>query len=152
MQGAFIMSTDFMALGRAAFAEGMSEEQVKTQHPRFRSGWREAKKLHEASTSPISALRPEKVDRPCKEWELQWSDLTAISTYHPWNYLERKPQLRVLAQSARTIIWNKRSEIVHFGDAVQMYRVMWEGLLQQGYDEGILDKNDLKRFDFTPKG
>lgn len=147
------MSLDYTALGRTAFQDGMSEEEIKHQHPQFRAGWRAAKKQFDAQNQPISSLRPEKVERidPDNKWTLQWADLTAISGYHPWNVLEQRPQLRVLAKAARTLIWERRDEIEHFGDAVKMYRVMWEGMLQQGYDGGVLDLNDLKQYDFTPK-
>lgn len=146
------MSIDYMALGRTAFKEGMLEEDIKTQHPQFRSGWREAKKLFDAQNKPISALRPERVERPDPDmkWELSWADLTAISGYHPWNKLEHHPRLRVLAAAARRVIWDRRQEVAHFGDAVKMMRIMWEGMLQQGYDEGILDLNDLKQYKFVP--
>lgn len=145
--------TDYMALGRKAFEDGMTEDQIKTQHPQFRSGWREAKRVHEARTAPISTLRPEKVERPDPDYkyELKWAELTTICKYHPWNVLERKRPLRVLAVAARRVIWDRRDEITSFGQAVQMMRVMWEGILQQGYDEGILDKKDLAQYDFEPK-
>ncbi len=145
--------TDYMALGRKAFEEGMTEEQIKTQHPQFRSGWREAKRVHEARTAPISMLRPEKVEKPDPDYkyELKWAELTAISKYHPWNVLERKSKLKVLAVGARRAIWARRDEVTSYGQAVQMMRVIWEGLLQQGFEEGILDKKDLAQYDYTPK-
>lgn len=147
------MSIDFMSLGRQAFNDGMQEEEIKTQHPQFRSGWREAKKQFDAKNKPVSALRPERVERidPERRWKLQWKDLSSIADYYPWNRLQRVAELEPIVVAMKRVVWSKREEVVHFNDAVRMYEKMWFGMLQQGYDQGTLTINDLKRYNFTPK-
>lgn len=144
---------DYLIMGQQAFKDGMTEDQIKHQHPQFRAAYRAARKTFEAINAPISSLRPEKVLRPDPDyvWQLQWSDLTSITGRKPWNKLDSIPELKVLAHAVRKTVWNNREKLNGFGDAVQMVKTLWEGLLQQGYDQGVLDESDLLSYGYTPK-
>lgn len=146
------MSTEQYNQGYQAFSDGMSEDQVKHQHPMFRAGWRDAQHNVKARNISTDSLKCVKVDKNEKvPYTLKWNDLNSALHYKPWAVLQTKDELQVLGTAMRNIIWKKKDEITSFSQVMHMIKTMWFGILETGYNEGILNEYDLKQYDYIPK-
>lgn len=147
------MAVDYYTTGYSAYLSGtMTDQQVKQQHPLFRAGYNAAKKQAEQKTKTIDDVRVQKVDRSeKKEYELQWKDINTVMSFTPWNVLCRKPELDVLRVAIVRSIEKRKSEIKRFGDIVDMVRQYWELMLEHGFKEGVLNRDDLRQYEYVLK-
>lgn len=140
---------DYLVLGQQAFKDGMTEDQIKHQHPQFRAAWRVAKKNYDQQHMPISSLKPEKIDRDAAaiKWTLTWNELDAITRLKPYNVLNGHS---VWANALRKVVWDRRDEIKRHRDAVRMVKTIFDGIIQRGYDEGVLTDEECQYYLYTP--
>ena len=147
------MAVDYYTTGYSAFLSGtMNDQQVKQQHPLFRAGYNAAKKQAEQKTKTISDVRVQKVERAEKKpYELQWKDINTVMSFVPWNILSRKPELEVLRTAIFRSVEKRFAEIKCYGDIIDMVRQYWEALLEHGFKEGILNHDDLRKYNYVLK-
>lgn len=149
------MATDHYKMGYTGFIHGtITEEVMKTQHPMFRSGWRDAQRQQEAKDRPISDLPIEKVVRKDPEecnYQYKWRDVTDACKLGPWSVLEQSARGRKIIVAMRKNIDQHQAEIKGFRDIMAMLRKQWETLLEHGYADGTLTIDDLRQYKYTPK-
>lgn len=143
---------DLYQMGYASFKDGMQEHQIKSQPPLFRAGWRAAEVDFRNRNSGATSVKNARVQKQEKvPFELKWNDINSVLNYHYWNILMRKEELSVLTTAMKNVIWKNKDKITSYKKLIDTVRTMWEGILQLGWDEGILNKDDLAQYNFVPK-
>lgn len=138
-------------MGYTSFKEGTQEQQIKSQPPLFRAGWRAAQVdfNNKNSTGSVKTYKVHKQE--IVPFQLQWNDINTVLSFHYWNILMRKDELQPITSAMKNLIWKNKEKITSYKKLIWVVRTMWEGMLQQGYNEGILTKEDLSQYNFKPK-
>lgn len=131
--------------------ESLSDEFLKMQPYQFRVGYQRAKQDYESNTDNLSLpLVIQQVNRQKPSANISYNDIIQV-TKRPYTIALHHPQLRpVLSLLVRSI----EDNIDQVPTYMELIRVVERGfniILQYGYDEGVLDLDDLKQYGYKPR-
>lgn len=146
------MSVDQYNLGYAEFkSQGeLSNEAIKAQHPVWRAGYRAALLDHQKKQNIHIPLELYEVQAKTHVYTPTWDDIMAASKRYRYRKLHKDHMYPLLSMMVREVEKHK-DEIHSYSQVREMFDKAFEIVLQYGYDLGILNKRDLKQYDFIPK-
>lgn len=128
----------------------MDIDQLKQRSPLFRNGYRNAQE--EAARKSTGTFPTVLYDIPRKpeNYTPTWNDIMAACRRPRMMKLQQthmQPLLFLLATSVE----KNSSDCTRYSDVLKKVDAAFDIMLQYAYDEGILDSNDLKQYDYIPK-
>ena len=144
------MATDMYSQGFGQFLKDpISEEQIKSNPPQWRAGYRAAAKAHEARSKV--AMKIEKVDRvDFTVCTVTWSLITSILFNQRFNHLTNDSRLEPITHLIKKSVWENRDNINTYKKLSDAVHTQFDIILQCGYDEGILTTSDCVYHGYAP--
>lgn len=146
------MSTDQYNEGYQYFKQNgmLSTDLLKQRSPLFRRGYHTAQEEADKKTKGTFPTTLYDIPRRPDSFTPTWNDILAAT---------RRPRMRKLHMDHMAPLLNllirevekNCDDVQRYSDVVKKVDIAFDIILQYGYDEGILDKRDLKQYDYVPK-
>lgn len=132
-------------------SELLSAEQLKTMHPLFRRGYRTAQSdfLKKNNTTFPTVISD--IPRRPEVFVPDWNDILAATRRPRFMKLHNIPALAPVLNELIKAVDNNKHKIKRYSDVLRMVDEGFDIILQYGYDSGILDENDLAKYNYVHK-
>lgn len=149
------MSSEQYKLGYDFFQnkenEILSNEQLKHMHPIFRRGYRTAQSDHLKKTNVIFPTVISDIPRRPEVFVPDWNDILAATRRPRYNKLHTIPALAPVLNLLIKSVEDNKHKVKRYSDVMRMVDEGFDIILQYGYDSGILDDNDLAKYNYVHK-
>lgn len=145
--------SDIYAQGFAAFdsSNPMDPIELKKKPYLFREGYKTAEQEYLSNKCSYRIeLKLEEVSRNKVRYVPTYDDILTITMRPRTAVLNRKPELQPLLSLLIRKVEEHADQIHTFTDMVRMVNKGFDIYLQYGYDQGILNENDLLKYDYKP--
>jgi hypothetical protein len=148
------MSTNHYNLGYEFFQEKknevLSNEQLKQMHPLFRRGYRTAQEDFMKRNNRSFPITLANIPTRGETFVPSWNDILAATRRPRFQKLHAPHMAPVLNMLIKSVEDNS-SDIKRYADVVRKVDEGFDIILQYGYDCGILDSNDLSKYNYIAK-
>lgn len=143
------MATDMYSQGFGQYLkEQISENQIKSNPPQWRAGYRAAAKA-DAARSKV-ALKPEKVDRvDYTKCTISWALISSILHNPRFKNLINDSRLAPFVSLIKRAVWDQRDTISTYKQLNAAVNKQFDIILQWGFDENILTESDCEFHGYT---
>ena len=132
-------------------SELLSAEQLKTMHPLFRRGYRTAQSdLLKKNNTTFPTVISDIPRRP-EVFVPDWNDILAATRRPRFNKLHTIPALAPVLNELIKAVEKNKHKVKRYSDVLRMVDEGFDIILQYGYDCGILDENDLAKYNYVHK-
>lgn len=137
--------------GSAAFKNKVvfNNEQLKSQHPLFRQGYRAAQAEAMKKNNVTFPTTLYDIPKRPSVFKAEWTDIMA-ATKRPRFAKLHTDEGRWLLMEIMKAVENQSHKIVRYKDVVAMVDKAFDLVLQYGYDEGVLTVSDCEKYQYTP--
>ena len=138
---------DLYSMGFQAFKDGMTEIQIKTQPPQFRSGWRAAKADEDSKLNVAATLKVEKVERFVDKarYTVTWQDINSVMRFYPYTNISKVSELEPIEIGMKQMVWNKRDTIHTFASLRNEISTVYLNIVDAAYKFKYIDTSDFKK-------
>lgn len=145
------MSQDLYSQGYSQYMSAPQPDNVvKGQPPQWRAGYRAAQKTKEAKSK--IAIKAEKVDKvQYGNLEITWSLVCFVTNTNRFEVLTRIKELYPILSLIRNSLYNNRESINGYKDLFVQANRLYDTVLQYGYEQGTLTKEDCLSNGYSPK-
>lgn len=131
--------------------ETLSNEQLKQMHPLFRRGYRTAQEDYMKKTNRNFPTVLSDIPKRPEVFVPDWNDILAATRRPRFSKLHNTPALQPVLNEIIRSVENKKHLVKRYSDVVRLVNEAFDVVLQYGYDCGILDENDLSKYNYVPK-
>lgn len=139
--------------GYAFFTENpnLTSEQLKQVSPLFREGYRTAQSDNLKRSNKSFPLVLSTIPRCENKFNPTWNDILAATRRPRFAKLHNIPELNVVLNGIIKAVELKSDQIHRYKDVVRLVDEAFDLILQYGYDCGVLNEHDLKKYNYEPK-